>query len=371
MPAAITSTPPAVGVTIDNRYEIAALLGEGTFGDVWRASDHRLAGRPVAVKFLKAEYIESTGAIARFDAEGAALAQVPHPNIVGVLDRGVWNHQRYIVMEFVEGRSLAAWIEEHRAAGRRPDLAAALGLFDQLCAGIEAAHAVRSPGPIVHRDLKPENVLVRTLPNGDAGVKILDFGIAQLGRRSGTRSGALMGTPLYMAPEQAMGQVATIGPWTDVFALGVVLVEMLTCRQQANADEPWWGTALQRPAEVRGALTALRGDVPAALWDVLARCLRPTGQERYAHAGELRTALRQVIAAEGLSGVSVPPRAPATSSNPGDTRDVLSRTPTELDTARTPSSPHAVTPPPHEMDDADPDHGRPRLTRTPAGRGAR
>jgi len=235
---AAASTPPDVGALVEGRYVLEALLGEGTFGGVWRARDERLAGRPVAVKFLKVEFIEHAGAIARFEAEATALAQLPHPNIVGVLDRGVWKHQRYIVMELVDGRTLAAWIEDHRADATAPDLAAAFGLFDQLCAGIEAAHAVRTPGPIVHRDLKPENVLVRPLPSGELGVKVLDFGIAQLGQRSGTRSGALMGTPLYMAPEQAMGQIAAIGPWTDVFSLGVILVEMLTNRQQPNADEP-------------------------------------------------------------------------------------------------------------------------------------
>jgi serine/threonine protein kinase len=320
--SATASTPPDVGALVEGRYTLETLLGEGTFGGVWRARDERLAGRPVAVKFLKVEFLEHAGAIARFEAEATALAQVPHPNIVGVIDRGVWQAQRYIVMELVEGRTLAAWIEDHRADGVAPELTAVFGLFDQMCAGIEAAHAVRTPGPIVHRDLKPENVLVRPLPSGELGVKVLDFGIAQLGRRTGTRSGALMGTPLYMAPEQAMGQVAGIGPWTDVFSLGVILVEMLTNRQQPNADEPWWGAALQRPHEIRDLLARLRPDVPAAVWDVIARALRPAGAERFAHAGQLRVALRQSLgAAVGLSSPSLAPWSspPAHGSTPPPT----------------------------------------------------
>jgi serine/threonine protein kinase len=345
--SATASTPPDVGALIEGRYLLEALLGEGTFGGVWRARDERLAGRPVAVKFLKAEFLEHAGAIARFEAEANALAQLPHPNIVGVLDRGVWKAQRYIVMELVDGRTLAAWIEDHRADAVAPDLAATLVLFDQMCAGIEAAHAVRTPGPIVHRDLKPDNVLLRPLPSGELGVKVLDFGIAQLGRRTGTRSGALMGTPLYMAPEQAMGQVGAIGPWTDVFSLAVILVEMLTSRQQPNADEPWWGAALQRPKEVRGLLTRLRPDVPAAVWDVIDRALRPVGAERYAHAGALRGALRQAGgAAFGASSPSLHPRptgaASASTPPPTVAHDDLARAPT---VASGPVASRPMTPP--------------------------
>jgi len=318
---AAASTPPDVGALIDGRYVLEALLGEGTFGGVWRARDERLAGRPVAVKFLKAEFLEHAGAIARFEAEATALAQLPHPNIVGVLDRGQWRAQRYIVMELVDGRTLAAWVEAHREDGVAPDLGATLALFDQVCAGIEAAHSLRTPGPIVHRDLKPENVLLRALPSGELGVKVLDFGIAQLGRRTGTRSGALMGTPLYMAPEQAMGQAGAIGPWTDVFSLAVILVEMLTNRPQPTADEPWWGAALQRPGQVRDLLARLRPDVPAAMWDVLSRALRPAGPERFPHAGALRAAVRQAAGLPPhMSSTSlVPWTAPAGSSTPPPT----------------------------------------------------
>jgi serine/threonine protein kinase len=278
---------------VDGRYKLETLLGEGTFGDVWKASDTRLAGRPVAVKFLKAEFLEHAGAVARFEAEADALAQMSHPNIVGVIDRGLLNGQRYIVMEFVEGNSLTTWIREHSEQGAVTALSSVLALFDQLCAGLEAAHAVRNPGAIVHRDLKPDNVILRVLPGGELSVKVLDFGIAQLGRRKSTQTGALMGTPLYMAPEQAMGQVAMIGPWTDVFSLGVLLVETLTGRQQATADEPWWGTSLQRSREVRELVERMRKDIPSPIVDVVVRCLQAQGSERFADAGALRSALRQ------------------------------------------------------------------------------
>ncbi len=286
------------GTLIDQRYRLAARLGEGTFGDVWRADDARLSSRAVAVKFLKAEFLGHAEAVSRFESEADALAQVQHPNVVGVLDRGRWGDTHFLVTEFVEGHPLTAWLEGQRARAELPALATVLSLFDQMCAGIAAAHAVRSPGAIVHRDIKPDNVLVRWLPDGEALVKIVDFGIAQLGQRTGTRTGALMGTPLYMAPEQALGNTAGVGPWTDVFALGVVLVEMLTLRAQVDPGEPWWGTALQRGGDVRALLETLRRDVPPATWDVIAMALRARGQERPADAAALRTALRGMRTAD-------------------------------------------------------------------------
>jgi len=234
---------------------------------------------------------------------------VQHPHVVGVFDRGRWDDTHFLVTEFVEGSPLTAWLDGYRARHELPPLVAVMGLFDQMCAGIAAAHAVRSPGAIVHRDIKPDNVLVRWLPDGEPLVKIVDFGIAQLGQRTGTRTGALMGTPLYMAPEQALGNTAGVGPWTDVFALGVVLVEMLTLRAQVDASEPWWGTALQRGGEVRALLGALRRDVPAETWDVVAMALRGRGHERPADAAAIRAALRgpRVAASPSVLATAVAP----------------------------------------------------------------
>ncbi len=322
------STVPRAGTIIDQRYVLGSLLGEGSFGAVWRAQDQRLSNRAVAVKLLKTEFLEQESAVRRFDAEADALAQISHPNIVGVLDRGTYNGQRYIVMEFVEGRGLTGWIADHRRQSDRPSLPVVLALFDQLCAGLEAAHAVRVPGPIVHRDLKPDNILLRASPRGELTVKVVDFGIAQLGRRTATRSGVTMGTPLYMAPEQAFGHSGSIGPWTDVFTLGVVLVELLTLDAQASEEDSWWVVAVRRPAALRAMLPLRRPDVPEALWDVIAQCLQPEGSDRFVDAGALRVAVREVAAAipGSLSQPSWPtspvpsasrPSTPKRSSGPG------------------------------------------------------
>jgi serine/threonine protein kinase len=335
---AAAAAVPRAGTIIDQRYVLGGLLGEGSFGAVWRAHDQRLSNRAVAVKLLKSEFLEQESAVRRFDAEADALAQISHPNIVGVLDRGVWKEQRYIVMEFVEGRGLSGWLADHRRQSERPSLSMVLGLFDQLCAGLEAAHAVRTPGPIVHRDLKPDNILLRTSQRGEITVKVVDFGIAQLGRRTATRSGVTMGTPLYMAPEQAFGHSGSVGTWTDVFTLGVVLIELLTLDAQATEDDSWWVVAVRRPRELRAMLHARRADVPVGLWDVIAQCLQTEGSDRFVDAGALRVAVREV-ALSLPGGLSLPPWR-ASSPVPSSPSPPTAATPLE----RRPSPPYERVP---------------------------
>jgi hypothetical protein len=284
------------GALVDGRYRLIDPIGEGTFGSVWRAEDARLAGRPVAMKFLKEEFLTHPEAVARFESEADALAQVQHPNVVGVFDRGTWEGQRFLATEFVRGTTLRAWLEAHRVRGALPARSEVLVVFDRMCAGVAAAHAVRSPGPIVHRDLKPENVMVDAHDAADPQVKILDFGIAQLGGRKGTQTGALLGTLSYMAPEQGVGDVRAVAPTTDVFALGVILVEMLTLRSQPDDTGAWWGVVLRRAGAVRALLGAMRADVPPALWDVAARALSADGGGRQADAGALRGEVRSALA---------------------------------------------------------------------------
>ena len=313
------------GTLVDGRYRLVDALGEGTFGSVWRAEDTRLGGRLVAVKFLKAEFLTHGEAVARFESEADALAQVQHPNVVGVFDRGQWEGQRFLATELARGRTLREWLEAHRLRGALPGRADVLELFDQLCAGVAAAHAVRAPGPIVHRDLKPENVMVDVTDEGPR-LKILDFGIAQLGGRKGTQTGALLGTLTYMAPEQGLGDTRAIAPWTDVFALGVILVEMLTLRAQPDDTGPWWGVALRRPGAARALMGAMRVDVPSALWDVAARALMADGSDRPADAAALRAALR-AAGAPGLSQAAAALAATAPADARGEGTALLASAP--------------------------------------------
>jgi serine/threonine-protein kinase len=295
----------AVGDLIDSRYELVKWLGEGAFGEVWKARDCKFpkVQRFVALKFLKRALLREPSIVARFEQEADALGALQHGNVIAVSDRGDWKGGRYIVMEFVEGGTLEEWLDEHAHKGRLPDLPSVQRVFDQICAGVAAAHAVEIPGPIVHRDLKPENVLLR---RGEDGLlaKVVDFGIARLGARSPqTRTGARMGTPVYMAPEQDLGKSGDIGPWTDVFGLGVILVQMLSLRMlpDAGANEAWCDLVRRDETKARLLLGGLRPDVPSAVWDVAAKALRRDGTHRFVNAGELRRALRDAWGAVLLS----------------------------------------------------------------------
>ncbi len=299
--------PMQPGAVVDGRYRLERKLGEGTFGSVWLAQDQRLAGRVVGIKFLKPEFLDHAEAVTRFENEANALARVQHSNVVAVIDRGDWNRFRYFVLEYVEGRDLDAWLQPYRASGVLPDLGLVARIMDQVCAGLSAAHSVKVPGPIVHRDLKPANVMLRETPGEAPEAKVLDFGIAQLGSRMRTRTGGLMGTPVYMAPEQGLGRASQVGPATDVFSLAVMLVELLTLRPWLSEEEVWWTVAMQRGGELRAILGGLRADVGGALWDVAAKAMQPSPADRFEDAGRMREALRSAWQQQGTAFVGSDP----------------------------------------------------------------
>ena len=288
------------GTLIVDRYELLQPVGGGTFGEVWRALDGRLSRRNVAVKFLKPEYQQDAEVVARFLLESEALSALQHPNVVGVFDRGVWDGTHFLVMEYVEGTTLKAWIFNAWRGSLRPDTQDALRIFLALCDGVGAGHRLASPiGPIIHRDIKPGNVIVRPDEHGRIMPKILDFGIAQLGGRRMTRTGAVLGSPSYMAPEQAEGLVRDVCPATDVFALGVVLLEMLTGHARIKEGEPMWNTA--RNGCVNDLALRRVGALDDALVPALLRCLQASPTNRYATARELADDLRQRLDAVGRS----------------------------------------------------------------------
>lgn len=304
------------GTLVDGRYELMKRLGDGTFGEVWKARDTKFARveRSVAVKLLKPEHLVIPEAVDRFDREADALAALGHPNVVGVSDRGAWQGGRFIVMEFVAGQTLADWLHEHLRFQRLPDAMAVRDLFDQLLAGVEAAHEVAVPGPIIHRDLKPENAMLQAHGRGTIVVKVLDFGIARLGARSHqSMTGRLMGTPLYMAPEQAIGETRGIGPQSDVFALGVILAQMLTLSPMPDPQvtEPWWCLAMRDDSKVSGALQGHRHDIPELVWAVISTALRRDARDRFLNAGAMREALRAAWEAGPRVGRSTPQNAAA------------------------------------------------------------
>ena len=288
-----TAAPITAGSLLDGRYKLQQVLGAGAFGEVWGATDTKLDGRAVVVKFLKPEFLSQSSVVTRFENEARALGKLHHPNVLAVLDRGVSGDQRYIVLEYIDGRPMSSWLEAYRIAQRVTDLSAVRQILDQICAGVEAAHEVRAPGPIIHRDLKPANIMLRERASGEYIVKVVDFGIAQLGSRTATQSGAAVGTVPYMAPEQAVGDTGSVAEPSDVFALGVVLVEALTLRGASPSGQPWWSLVMDRERDVRALVASMRADVPPSVWDVIARALRRDPPSRFANAGELRTHLNR------------------------------------------------------------------------------
>lgn len=276
------------GRLIGGRYQLATVLGQGGMGQVWTAYDQRL-DRRVAVKLLRPDRVtgpidsEAAGELRRrFVRECRVTAQVDHPGLVTVHDAGSDGDDLFLVMQYVEGADLADHLAEHDPYPWQWSVAVAA----QLCAVLCAVHAV----PIVHRDLKPRNVMVRP----DGTVTVLDLGVASVLDTDTTRlthTGSPIGSPAYMAPEQAMG--GAVGPYTDLYALGVLLHELL------SGEVPFAGsTALgvlhrhlyEPPVPVR----RIRPDIPEPLEALVLRLLakdpqhRPSGaQEVYEHLAPL------------------------------------------------------------------------------------
>ena len=220
------------GELFDNTYRLLRLIGEGAIGAVYEATHARLAGR-YAIKLLLLKPTVASEAIALFAREARITSLLQHPNIVQVIDHNTTaDGTEYLVMEYLAGESLA-----QRLVRKGPlPLDIVVGIVDQIAAGLSAAHASR----VVHRDLKPDNVFLVPVEGREVeSVKILDFGISKVKGKSWGRQapeGTVMGTPLYMAPEQIEGRVADADAATDQFALAVIAYEMLTGHTPFQAD---------------------------------------------------------------------------------------------------------------------------------------
>lgn len=265
--------PDLTGVALDGRYELLELLGEGTFGRVYRGRDRRLA-RDVAVKVIKPWWAEDPEWVRSFEREAQLLASISDPGIVQVYDVGSAPEGHYYVAELVEGESLARRLHRGRLSVEQ-----ATALAVGLCRSLARAHADN----IVHRDVKPENVLISRAEQ----VKVGDFGVARLAQGSSAGVGATAaGTPRYMAPEQAKGGPVT--PATDVYGVGVVLYEMLAGRPPFGA-----ATAIELAlAHLNESPPPLPQEVPRALVAVVERALSKEPAKRYRDGGEMAAALQ-------------------------------------------------------------------------------
>ncbi|MFJ8649061.1 protein kinase [Streptomyces sp. NPDC093546] len=289
------------GRIIADRYELSTVIGQGGMGQVWTAYDGRL-DRRVAVKLLRPDHMAAATAAEemrrRFVRECRVTAQVSHPGLVTVHDAGSDGDDLYLVMQYVEGADLADHLAEHDPYPWQWAVAVAA----QLCGVLAAVHAV----PIVHRDLKPRNVMVKP----DGTLTVLDLGVASVIDTDTTRlthTGSPVGSPAYMAPEQAMG--GAVGPYTDLYALGVLLHELL------SGNVPFAGsTALgvlhrhlyEPPLPVR----RLRPEIPEALEALVLRLLAKDPQHRPSGAQEVYEVLAPLLPARGVTAGPLDPTRP-------------------------------------------------------------
>ncbi|TML60429.1 MAG: serine/threonine protein kinase [Actinobacteria bacterium] len=288
-----------VGETIAGRYELKEVVGHGGMSTVYKAHDSLLE-RNVALKVLHQQYNEDEEFVERFKREARSVAQLQHPNIVTVIDRGEEDGRQYIVFEYIDGENLKELVVRKGRLDVRPALEIAL----EIARGLSFAHE----SGLVHRDVKPQNVLL----NGDGGAKVTDFGIARSleVERSMTQTGTVLGTSNYIAPEQAGGQ--PVDAHTDVYSLGIVLYEMLTGELPFPGDN-FVAVAMKHIQEPSPSVLDTRGDVPLRVAEMIDRALEKDPGQRFptmdAFADEIEANLDELERGEDGAVTMVVPAA--------------------------------------------------------------
>ena len=262
----------------DRRYKIQEMIGEGGMGAVYKAVQLS-TGKFVAIKVVSAKHTQNEETIKRFQREVKLQTKLTHPNLVSILDFSKTSEgEYYFVMEFVEGKSLSKLIKEKGQL----DLEDFMQITNQICDGLEYAHRQG----IIHRDLKGDNIIIMDIGH-QLVVKILDFGLAKAVQEEDqeitseiTQMGSALGTPAYMAPEQAMGEVNKLGPHTDIYTLGVLLYQMLAGQLPFKASTPW-GLMQKHIAEAPPSVRDFNRSVPNAVSKIIGKCMEKEPDDRY------------------------------------------------------------------------------------------
>jgi serine/threonine protein kinase/Flp pilus assembly protein TadD len=277
------------GAKLAGRYEILKMLGEGGMGTVYKAKDTEL-DRLVALKVIRPEYANHPETIRRFKQELILARQITHRNVIRIFDLGIADSFKFITMDYVEGRDLSKILSERG----KFSVHEGCEVVRQICSGLEAAH---SEG-VVHRDLKPQNVML----DEQGRVYLMDFGLARSMELVGmTRTGALIGTPTYMSPEQARGEKADVR--TDIFALGVIFYEVLTGKRPYK-DEPMMATLIRRTKELATPPCQVEPSVPQAISDIVMKCLQIKTDLRYQNAEDILRDLNVVMPSQASGSQS-------------------------------------------------------------------
>jgi serine/threonine protein kinase len=289
------------GQLLDKKYRVVRLLGEGGMGAVYEA-EHTLIRRRCAVKFLHAEIARNDEIVKRFVREAQAASSIGHPGIIDIYDVGVTpDGAPYLVMELLEGRSLATLLDSQKSL----PVPQAVEIVVQALGALAVAH---SRG-IVHRDLKPDNLFIRQVPGAPPSTKILDFGISHVDTGGApdsklTRTGSVLGTPMYMAPEQA-GGLKEVDQRLDLYAMGVILYECLTGRVPFLADN-YNRLLVMILGEPFPAPRALNPSIPAELEAVIIKAMARRREDRYGSADEMLRALLPFLSEKGRARLDLP-----------------------------------------------------------------
>ncbi len=339
---------------LGERYELRDPIGRGGMATIYRGRDTRM-DRTVAIKVLREVYSTDPKFVTRFQREAKAASALQHPNIVQVYDYGQTDGNYFIVMELVEGTDLRRYL---RARGVL-DVDRAIIIAHDVALGLGAAHRRQ----IVHRDVKPQNVLV-----GKGGsIKLTDFGIASVYKDINaerlTTTGMTLGTVQYYAPEQAQGEI--VSPAADVYALGIVMYEMLTGRTPFDGDTPV-AVAMQHIQDPPVPPSELNPGIPQALEDIILRCLEKIPEMRFRDGSQLARALESLGEADASEMgtnqflVQGPPPAPITfdriPARPGSSGRNAAQSPTPA-----PAQPLSASSPHRALADA------PTISPGPAG----
>jgi serine/threonine protein kinase len=319
-----------VGQVIDAKYKVLRLLGDGGMGSVYEA-EHLGLGTRVAVKVLHADLARRAGLIERFLQEARVSAQIKSPHVVRVMDvdrtpEGV----AYLVMDLLQGEPLSNVIRRDQPLS----VGTATEYTKQILQALEAAHALG----VVHRDLKPDNVFV-TFEGGKPVLKLIDFGIAKLKRPEGeagknlTVAGMLMGTPEYMAPEQAYS-AAEVDVRADLYSVGAILYEMLSGRTPVSGEDPRVVVLKVERGEVTPLVQLVPGILPE-LAGFVHRAMAPRPELRFANATEMRIALEDIGSGKRTNTAKLPQAAPPQAALPQDGGSTVMGAP----------APGALTPP--------------------------
>lgn len=307
------STSKWIGKKLSNRYLIEEMLGQGGMSSVFKASDPNLK-RVVAIKMIHTHLSNNPDFVTRFEEEAAAVAQLRHPGIIQVYDFNRDDDVYYMVLEFVPGETIQAHLKRLNDANRRLSANNAMEYMASICDAVDYAHQ----RGMIHRDIKPANLMLNILGQ----VILMDFGIAKIvGSQRHTATGAVVGTAMYMSPEQIKGEQPDRR--TDIYSLGVTLFEMVSGRPPFEADSAMTLMMMHMNDPVPNA-RSLNPDIPDALVAVINKALAKNPDQRFQTAAQMAAALRNAMS--GLSSGITPgvaatmiDESPLASAGPGAT----------------------------------------------------